>query len=350
MKLDDLLITEDYSVLRAMEQLDKTARKILFIQREGRLAGSLSDGDVRRFLLAGGKLEDNIKKAVNTSPKYLSSQETSKAKEYMRRHKIVAVPVVDQNMAVIDILFSDGKDGLQKTGTSLKMPVVIMAGGKGTRLYPYTKVLPKPLIPVADKTIAEHIIKQFTDVGCEDFYMIVNHKKNMIKAYFNELEKDYSLTFVDEEKPLGTGGGLSLLKGMIQETFILTNCDILIRGDFGQMKQLHDEKQNVVTMVCSLKKFPIEYGVVEFGKDGKIQSMKEKPQISFFTNTGCYMVDKKVIDEMETGKSIGFPDIIEKYRERKQQVGVYPINENEWLDMGNLEEMRRMEAEFVRTP
>ena len=164
----------------------------------------------------------------------------------------------------------------------------------------------------------------------------------MIKAYYNEIQRDCKLYFVDEDEPLGTGGGLSLLKGRISSPFILTNCDILIREDFTKIYKHHKKHGNIITMVCSLKNFSIPYGVVEIGEDGEIAKMKEKPSLSFFTNTGCYIVEPQVINELEDRTAVGFPDIIEKCKCQGKKVGVYPINENDWLDMGQLDELENM--------
>ena len=217
-----------------------------------------------------------------------------------------------------------------------------MAGGLGTRLYPYTKILPKPLIPVGEIPIIEHIINRFYRQGAQNFYLIVNHKKNMIKAYLNDIEKAYQVCFVDEEQPLGTGGGLSLLKGEISQPFILSNCDILIDSDYEKIYEHHLSENNYITMVCSLKNMRIPYGVVEISKDGGIEEMKEKPEISFFTNTGMYVVHPEVIDELELNQRIDFPDIIEKCRQEGKKIGVYPISENSWLDMGQIDELEEM--------
>ncbi|MDF2877898.1 MAG: Nucleoside-diphosphate-sugar pyrophosphorylase family protein, partial [Clostridia bacterium] len=183
---------------------------------------------------------------------------------------------------------------------------------------------------------------RFNKYGCKDFFLIVNHKKNMIKAYFNEIEKDYFVTYIDEDKPLGTGGGLSLLRGRINKTFILSNCDILIEEDYEKIYEYHKKEKNLITMICSLKKIKIPYGVIEIGKNGEIDSMKEKPEISFFTNTGCYIVEPKIIEELKNEESIGFPDIIERYRNAGEKIGVYPISENAWMDMGQLDDMEEM--------
>lgn len=166
----------------------------------------------------------------------------------------------------------------------------------------------------------------------------------MIKAYFDELDKDYQIEFITEEKILGTGGGISLLKGKIKETFILTNCDILIDDDLTKAYRQHVESGNLITMICSLKNFIIPYGVVSVGENGMIESIKEKPNIPFFTNTGCYFVEPKVVEDLKYNEPIDFPEIIKKYMAEGKTVGVYPISEEAWLDMGQRDELEKMKA------
>ena len=221
------------------------------------------------------------------------------------------------------------------------MKAVIMAGGRGTRLYPYTKILPKPLIPVGEQPIAELIMDRFRDFGCHEFTMIVNYKKGMIKSYFGELEKDYRVDFADENVFMGTGGGLCLLKGKIDTPFFFTNCDTLLDVDFGDIYEYHKSHGNLVTMICAFKHYTVPYGVVELGEDGSIAAMREKPELDFLTNTGVYVVEPRVVEEMHDGEFIGFPDVIERYRRAGEKVGVYPISESSWMDMGQLEERRK---------
>lgn len=342
MEVKDLLIKEECTMLEAMALLDKISKKILFVVQEGKLVASLTDGDIRRWILKKGDLEAQVKDIANYNPKYLKEKEKASAKEYMKKFSIEALPILNEENEIVLIVFINDEDiGLKK---ELNIPVIMMAGGFGTRLYPYTKILPKPLIPIGEIPIAEHIINRFNKYGCKDFFLIVNHKKNMIKAYFNEIKKDYKITYVDEEKPLGTGGGLSLLKGIIDSTFVLSNCDILIEEDYEKIYKFHKEEKNLITMVCSLKKIRIPYGVIEIGQYGEIENMKEKPELSFLTNTGMYIVEPRVIQELEDNQLIGFPDIIEKYKQAGEKIGVYPIGENNWLDMGQfdaMEDMRR---------
>ena len=163
-----------------------------------------------------------------------------------------------------------------------------------------------------------------------------------MKAYFSESDNAYNIKWFDEKKPLGTGGGLSLLKGKIKDTFFFTNCDILLTADYESMLRYHKEHKNVITMVCAYKNLVIPYGVIELGDNGSIAGMKEKPEYSFLTNTGMYIVEPEVLNDIEDDVAIGFPDIIKMEQEKGKKVGVYPVSENEWMDMGQIDELEKM--------
>lgn len=336
-----LIISEEASLLDALAQLDKSAQKVLFVTQGYKLCAALTDGDVRRWILSKGSLEAKVRDFANYSPKYLPVSDRNQAMTRMLEFHLEALPLVNDMMEIVDVELIYESDA-EIPEPALNLPVVIMAGGLGTRLYPYTKILPKPLIPIGEIPIAEHIIKSFRKYGCREFLMIVNHKKNMIKAYFNEIEKDYIVEFVDEEKPLGTGGGLSLLKGKIRTPFILTNCDVLLKEDYEKMYRYHQEKGNVITMVCSLRDFVIPYGVVDMGQDGCIDALREKPHLSFFVNTGVYLVEPEVIEGLQHDHSISFPAIIENHMRLGDKVGIYPISEYAWMDMGQFDSMDDM--------
>ncbi|MEA4848933.1 MAG: sugar phosphate nucleotidyltransferase [Clostridiaceae bacterium] len=340
MDVKDFLINEECTLLEAMEFLDKVAKKVLFVVKDGQLVAAITDGDIRRWILKKGNLDAKVKEIANYNPKYLMENEKVYAKEYMKKYFIEGLPILNENKDIVSIiLWNDEEFGIKR---SLNIPVVIMAGGLGTRLYPYTKILPKPLIPIGEIPIAEHIINRFHKYGANQFFLVVNHKKNMIKAYFNEIKKDYEINYADEDKPLGTGGGLSLLKGSIHSTFILSNCDILIEEDYEKIYNYHKSENNLITMVCSLKNIVIPYGVIEINETGGIEEMKEKPELSFFANTGMYIAEPKVIEELEDNEAVGFPDIIEKYKGAGEKIGIYPISKNSWMDMGQLDEMEEM--------
>lgn len=346
MDFSEFLIDETSTVMDALKQLDHVANKILFVSEENKLIATVTDGDIRRWILKSGNLDSEIKEIANYSPKSLSIGRKGQANNYMQEHSITALPIINENDEIKSIVFLNDEQISRDSNFSL--PVVIMAGGLGTRLYPFTKILPKPLIPVGDIPIVERVINRFYDAGSEQFYLIINHKKEMIKAYFNELEKQYKVNYVEEETPLGTGGGLSLLKEEIAQTFILSNSDILIDADYEDIYDHHQSEGNLITMVCSLKSIEIPYGVVEIDESGEIESMQEKPELSFFTNTGVYIVEPKVIEELKMGTSIDFTTIIEKYKENGDRIGVYPISEYSWMDMGQLEELRKMEKRLSK--
>lgn len=340
MEVIEFLIDEEETMIEAMQQLDKVAKKVLFVTRDGHFVAAMTDGDIRRWILKKGNLDAKVKDIANYNPKSLLEEEKIKAKEFMKKHSIEALPILDKEKNILSVVLWNDEEVEPKR--TLEVPVVIMAGGLGTRLYPYTKILPKPLIPIGEIPIVEHIINRFNRYGSEQFYLVVNHKKNMIKAYFNEIDKSYNVDYIDEDKPLGTGGGLSLLKGKINSTFILSNCDILIEEDYEKIYNYHKKEKNLITMVCSLKNIIIPYGVIEISETGEIENMKEKPELSFFTNTGMYIVESKIIEELEENTAIGFPDIIEQYKAKGEKIGIYPISENSWMDMGQLDEMEEM--------
>lgn len=338
---EELYIGENNTIFEAMQQIDRNSRKLLFVHDKGVLLATITDGDIRRWLLKGGDLQAEVKQVANYQPKFLQEGQAHLAVSIMKQYMIDAIPIVDDRHRIKEIVFQNSLE--QKVSTLKKeIPVVMMAGGLGTRLSPYTNILPKPLIPIGEYPIAEHIINRFRNYGCKRFYMIVNYKRNMIKAYFDELQKDYELSFIEEQKPLGTGGGLSLLKGLVKDTFVLTNCDIVIDDDLTKAYEQHVTSGNIITMVCSLKNFMIPYGVVKLGEDGTIVSIEEKPNMSFFTNTGCYFVEPEVIEGLVYNEPVDFPVIIEKYMSEEKKVGIYPISEDAWLDMGQFDELEKM--------
>ena len=339
-RVEELFLAPDATVLEALRKLDETGQRILFIAPEGRLQAALTDGDIRKFFLRGGTPDQTIDRAANYHPLSLPIAERGRAREVLQAHRIDALPILDKRGVITDIVFAYKLDVDNRKRVDI--PVVMMAGGLGTRLYPYTKILPKPLIPVGEQPIAELIIDRFRDFGCHDFTMIVNYKRGMIKSYFTDLEKDYTVHFADEDVFMGTGGGLCLLKGKIQSPFFFTNCDTLLDVDFGDIYEYHKKHGNLVTMICAFKHYTVPYGVVELGQDGGIAAMREKPELDFLTNTGVYVVEPRVVEEMRDGEVIGFPDVIERYRAAGEKVGVYPIGENSWMDMGQLEELEKM--------
>ena len=347
--LQQFIGRKEDTIEAALEKININAIGTLFIEDENeKLVGVLSDGDIRRWLINSGSLKASVFEAMNDKPISLPLDKKALAAGVMAANYIMAVPVVDDSLHIVDVIDSKGITLMHRKSENIlkDVPVVMMAGGKGTRLYPYTRILPKPLIPVGDKPISQLIFDGFYEYGCKDFYMIVNHKKNMIKSYFNETDSAFRPIFIDEEKPLGTGGGISLLKGKITGTFILTNCDNYITEDYSEIVKYHKENNHVITMICAGKKITVPYGVVELSESGTINSIEEKPELSFLVNTGIYIVEPSVIDMIEESTYADFPDILEGLRKEGRSIGVYSVNEKSFLDMGQLDELEKMKEYF----
>ena len=333
-------------IVDAMKKIDANAKQVLFIvDAADRLIGCVTDGDIRRFLIKTGNLQASVELAMNSSPKCLLKNDCADAVSFCCEQGITAVPVVDDDRKILDIVFKEKESMVSSKSTSTLMgiPVVIMAGGAGTRLYPYTKILPKPLIPIGDVPIIERIMDRFVEFGISDFYLTVNYKKGMIRSYFNDLSPQYRISYVEESKPLGTAGSIRLIEDEFQTPLFVTNCDTLIEADYSEIMNYHLRSGNDITVVSSLKNIAIPYGVLHFKEEGKVTKIEEKPHLSYFVNTGLYVINPSCIDYIPENSVFNMTDLIDALMKANKRVGTYPISEDSFLDMGEFEEMKRME-------
>ncbi len=334
------------TVKDAIELMDKKNVDAVMISDESlKLLGIFTKGDMRRYILKNNNLQECICHAMNSNPKVFASR--YEAEKACIQGGMVVYPVVTNTGIITDCLFAKSLNEDECISNVLEnIPLVIMAGGKGTRLYPYTQILPKALMPIGDYSITERIINKFVRWGCKDVYLIINHKANMIKSYFEDLERQYNLYFIKEEEFLGTGGGLSLLKNHIKTKFILSNCDILVEVDYECLIKTHENNKNIITFVGAMKEVVIPYGVITTNENGQIEKLTEKPGFSFITNTGVYVLENKVIQDQEENEFIHITDIAQRYVGKGENVGVFPISEKNWLDMGQFKEMKHMMREL----
>lgn len=338
------------SVVDAMAKIDLNAKGILFIEDEsGMLHGCISDGDIRRWILRAGDLCASVSDVMNVAPKYLFAEERKRAWSLMEREAITAIPILDRRRHIIDVeLFSEnGGSQKEKTKKNLSaVPVVVMAGGEGTRLYPYTKILPKPLIPIGDIPIVERIMDCYAEYSITSFYMTVNYKKGMIKSYFTDVNSSYYIKYIEEAKPLGTSGSIRLIKDKFDKPFFLTNCDALIKADYADIYDYHVSSRNAITMVSALKNITIPYGVIRSGENGEIQRMEEKPKLSYFINTGMYVINPETIDLIPEDTLFHMTHLVDAAMKHGGKVGMYPVSEDSFLDMGEFSGMKRMEEKL----
>ncbi len=346
-KRDSILVDKSYSLKETMTMINANSMGFALVCDGGKLLGIVTDGDIRRYLLGGGSLMESIDNIANREFFFVGENERHLARTIMEREKITVIPVVNERRELVDILF-DKPDSDKASGEKINLPLVIMAGGKGTRLWPYTNILPKPLIPIDGITITEQIMNRFAKYGCKDVFIIVNYMKDFIKAYFKEKSVKQTIHFIEEECFLGTGGGLQYLNGLIDAPFFLTNCDVLVDCDYAQILEAHKEQENIVTMVCAKKNLVIPYGTVEVSKDCRILSMKEKPAVEYNINTGVYLVEPELLRLIPKNQGIHFPQLIERAMEASHKVGTYLIDESQWMDMGQLEELEQMKYKLEK--
>jgi dTDP-glucose pyrophosphorylase len=334
------LISENKSIREAIEQLNENMLQILLVTNEqGELIGTVTDGDIRRSILTNISLDKPIQKIMNKNPKFVYQGETGKAEALMAKHKIKNIPVVDQQKKVLDLILIEDMLDFKEKYPVKPNHVFIMAGGKGARLDPFTKILPKPLIPVGDKPIIELIIGSFNKYGFNNFIVSLNYKAEIIKLYFLENTNGYNMSYTYEQEPLGTAGALQLARDRLTETFIVSNCDVIIDVDFDKLLGYHQKNKNSATIVGVVKHLQIPYGVIEV-KDSKLTQIIEKPEYDFVINSGVYVLEPEIVDLIPEGQPINMPDLLLKAKEKGLKIGVYPVS-TKWFDIGQWEEYQR---------
>jgi dTDP-glucose pyrophosphorylase len=345
--MKDITIQPDITIRKAMKKLSQTGEKCLVvIDEKNTLLGTLTDGDVRKAILKGVDINASIDNIYKSKPTILVKNKfrLDEAKKLFTKNKFDLIPVVNDKGKLLDILFWESvlNNGKNIPGKKLVVPVVIMAGGKGTRMEPFTKVLPKPLVPVHEKPIIEHIIEHFTNVGCTNFYLTVNYKSKILKAYFEELNPEYQLNFVEEKEPLGTAGSLRFLNGQFNQPFFVTNCDIIIKTDYFSLYEFHQKGGYDITLVASAKEYIIPYGTCELNSDGHLSHINEKPKYEFLINTGLYVLNPDVLELIPRNKFYHITYLIEDAKNKGKKVGVYPIDDDAWVDVGQWAEYQKV--------
>lgn len=344
-KIKSRTIQGDISVITALKKMDSERVKMLFVYNKDKFNGILTIGNIQRSIIKGIDMATPVSKIIEKDKVYASVNDSIESiKAMMTQFRAECMPVLDIDDNLIDVIFWDDilEDFVIPDRDKIELPVVIMAGGKGTRLKPITNVIPKPLIPVGDKTILEEIMDQFEGIGTKKFYMSVNYKADMMEYYLSQLDHKYDIEFFMEDKPLGTIGSVALLKGKITTPFFVSNCDIVIDQDYRDVYEYHQNNHNDITIVTAVKSIRIPYGVIETGEDGLMTGLKEKPEQTYMINTGVYILNPELIDEIPEGEFFHITHLMEKVKARGGRVGCFPVSEHSWRDMGEWPEYLRM--------
>lgn len=344
-QLKKIVIDASATLLRAMKQMDDVKVKTLFVLNNEGFEGIITLGDIQRAIICNISLSESVNKILDKNKVYGYVMETEQEiREKMLRLRAEMMPILNDRGELVNVLtwkeMMHG-DNVKNRGL-VHLPVVIMAGGKGTRLKPLTNVVPKPLVPIGDKTILEVIMDQFEDIGCTKFYMSVNYKSDMIRYYLDQLEHRYDIEFFEESKPLGTIGSVSLLKGKINTPFFVSNCDSINEQDYRDVYDYHVNNHNDMTIVTMVKSLQIPYGVIETGADGLMTALREKPELTYQVNTGVYILNPECIDEIPQNSFFHVTHLMERIKARNGRVGCFPVSEKSWRDMGEWSEYLKM--------
>lgn len=341
-RIENVSIDISSSIINALRQMDANHVKLLMVVEHGVYRSLLSIGDIQRAIIANTSLDTPIGEILRKTVKVASTTDSrADIIASMKERRNDFMPIVNNMGNVVDVIFwaDISKSELPTVQEYFDLPVVIMAGGQGTRLRPLTNVLPKPLIPIGEQTMMEDIMDRFVDCGCHDFYISVNYKADFIRRYFDNLQKpQYHVDFFQEDRPLGTAGSLNLLKDRINSTFFVSNCDIIIDEDYSQILKFHRENKNEITVVAAMKSYSIPYGTLETEQGGKLIGLHEKPEITYKINTGMYILEPHLIQEIPSDRVYHITYLIDKLIQENRKVGVFPINEGSWTDIGNWDE------------
>ncbi|MBK7981497.1 MAG: NTP transferase domain-containing protein [Ignavibacteriae bacterium] len=337
-RINKLVISPEDSLINAMKLMDKLDSKLLLVMLDKKYIGIISIGDIQRAILKNISITEKIKNIIRSNIRVCYSTDNfDKIKSTMIEFRTEFMPILNSNDELEKIIFWSDifEEQVESFRKKLTLPVVIMAGGLGKRLKPFTNIIPKPLIPMGEKPIIEIIMDKFNSIGSNEFYITVNYKREMLEYYLDRnMSQNYKINYVREDEPLGTAGSLYLLKDKIKSTFFVSNCDILINQDLRDVYQYHKSNNNELTAVGAILNKSIPYGIFETGNNGQLLNLTEKPEFSYLANTGVYILEHKLLDEIPIGKSFNITDLILNLLNQNRKVGIFPISEKSWSDIG----------------
>lgn len=340
----DTVVSADTPLRETLANLSRTGAQIaLVLDNSGKLQGVVTDGDVRKAILAGIELDSPTQRAMNVSPKTASlGLSQLEMQQFMTSRGLRHLPIVNNSNAVIGLaLLDDMSNPSNRTN-----PVVIMAGGLGTRLHPLTESTPKPMLTVGGKPILETIIGQFAQQGFSQIFLAVNHLSETISSHFGDGTRyGVRITYLQEDTRLGTAGALFLLPRDIESPIIVMNGDLLTQLSFESLLRFHEERNADLTMVVRENSFQIPYGVVAV-EGSTIVGIDEKPSKKLLVNAGIYVISSRTLALIPQGSYFDMPALFAAAISAKRSVVAFPLHEY-WIDIGRVEELERAQREWV---
>jgi dTDP-glucose pyrophosphorylase/CBS domain-containing protein len=339
----NILLRGDDPIRRALEVIDAGQMRIaLIIDADGRLVGTVTDGDIRRGLLRGLNLADPVAQAMNPHP-LTGSPSMSRAQmlEFMRRHGVSHLPTVDAGGRLLSL---ETDIELYDAGERPNW-IVLMAGGLGQRLRPLTEELPKPLLPVGDRPLLEIILDRFLVQGFRKFFISVNYRAELVEAHFGDGGRfGAEIRYLREEAPLGTAGAIGLLPKRPEHPFVIMNGDLLTTVHFDKLIEFHQQHDTDLTLCVRRYSLQIPYGVAEI-QGNQVVSIVEKPNHECFISGGIYVANPTVFDRLNPLRRIDMPDLMRELIADRQRVTAFPVTDY-WIDIGRVEDLERARAEI----
>lgn len=342
-EIERVKVSGSAKLIDILKRMDETEHKLLLVVDDNHFVGVVSIGDIQRSILKCIDLNNEVRGVIRPDIIFASENTSMETiKEQMVKFRMEFMPVVASNGTVKNVIFWENlfPSAMATVKLDGHYPVVIMAGGVGSRLKPLTNVIPKPLVPIGDKTIIESIMDSFEAVGCDEFYCSVNYKADILKYYLDN--KNKSVSYFQEPQPLGTAGSLYLLKDKLRGTFFVINCDILLDIDLSELMKLHKRNGNSITIVSVIKSLQIPYGTLRTRENGQLIAIQEKPSEVYQINSGLYVLEPDVFSYIDDNKFLHITTLIEKMMADGKRVGVFPVSEHSWTDMGNWDEYLKL--------
>ena len=339
------LVDQDCSLISAMQKVDKSGlRSLVVIDKKKKLLGTLTDGDIRRSILRTNNLSKTIKKIFNKKPAFVFENNFSikKTKEIFEKKNCDIIPVINENRVVKDVILSKNFSSKKISSQEKNLPIVIMAGGYGIRLKPFTNILPKPLIPVKGKAVLEHIIDFFSFYGYNNFNLIVHYKYDIIRSFLKSIKSNLKFNFFKEKTPLGTAGGLNFLKKKISGNFILTNSDTIFDLNINNFVNFHKKNNFQFSMIVTKKKYQIPYGICDINQKGIIKKLSEKPNMHFNINSGLYILNSKCLKYIPKTGKFDITELINKLLKNRIKIGAYFVPDSSVIDVGKWSDFNKL--------
>ena len=325
-----------------MACIDKNAKQIaLIVDANDHLLGTVTDGDIRRALLSGMDMQSKAQAFMNANPiTGLVDESPALWQRTMQRHSLRHLPLLDATGRFCELTQLS-----QPMEPDRSNPVILMAGGLGTRLRPLTETIPKPLLAVGDKPILQTIIENFTDQGFNRFILCVNYQGEKIKSFCGDGSRwNASIEYVEEEKALGTAGALSLLKQKPDEAFFVMNADLLTKVDYVRLLEFHNKQSHIASMCVREYRHQVPYGVVKL-KEHRIINVIEKPNYYYYVNAGIYCLSPEVLDFIPSQTYFDMTELFTKLIQLSKCVGSFPLREY-WMDVGRMDDFNQADQDY----